>query len=347
MLLDMHKLISVIILFLFVNTEAALHIENLKDRSYIKIVGSSTVFPFISLAAEQFSSVSPFPTPVVESIGSGAGFKMFCMGIGSDTPDITTSSRRIKDVERQLCERNQVKEITEIIIGYDGIVIANSKNNNQFDFTVRELFTALSNYSLSDENKLVKNDKKTWSDIDLRFPESEIEIYGPYKNTGTYSVLIDMLMINSCMHLKPFVESYEKYDDRKKACSTIRDDGQYIEVGVNENIIIQKLKSNQNAFGIFGFSFLERNKDKIQGSMIAGIEPTYENISSGKYTLSRPLYLYIKRDHIDIIPGLKNFIKEVTSSAAIGVDGYLSRLGLVSLKGKEMERLQNEITKIE
>lgn len=330
----MHKLILVIVLSLFVNAEAAPHIENFKDRPYIKIVGSSTVFPFISLAAEQFNSISSFPTPVVESIGSGAGFKMFCMGIGGDTPDITTSSRRIRDVEKQLCERNQVKEIIEIIIGYDGIVIANSKNSNQFDFTARELFTALSAYSLSDEDKLIKNNKKAWSDIDLRFPESEIEIYGPYKNTGTYDVLTDMLMINSCMHLKPFVESYEKYDEREKICSTIRDDGKYIEVGVNENIIIQKLKSNQNAFGIFGFSFLERNKDKVQGSMIAGVEPTYENISSGKYTLSRPLYLYIKGDHISVIPGLEDFIKEVTSSAAIGVDGYLSRLGLIPLKEK-------------
>ncbi|WP_339047546.1 substrate-binding domain-containing protein [Candidatus Mesenet endosymbiont of Phosphuga atrata] len=340
----MYKLILLIVLSLFVNAEAALHIENLKDRSYIKIAGSSTVFPFVALAAEQFSSISSFPTPVVESIGSGAGFKMFCMGVGSGTSDIVTSSRRMKDVERQLCEKNQVKEIIEVIIGYDGIVIVNSKKNNQFDFTTRELFTALSTYSFSDEDKLIKN--SNWSDIDLRFPKSEIEIYGPYKNTGTYDVLIDMLMINSCMHLKPFVESYEKYDERKKACSAIRDDGKYIEVGINENIIIQKLKSNQNAFGIFGFSFLERNKDKVQGSMIAGIEPTYENISSGKYTLSRPLYLYIKRDHINIIPGLKDFIKEVTSPAAIGTNGYLSRLGLISLKEEEIKRVQNEITKI-
>ncbi|GHM58679.1 MAG: phosphate ABC transporter substrate-binding protein [Candidatus Mesenet longicola] len=340
----MHKLILFIVLSLFVNAEAALYIENLKDRPYIKIAGSSTVFPFVALAAEQFSSISSFPTPIVESIGSGAGFKMFCVGVGSGTSDIATSSRRMKDVERQLCEKNQVKEIIEIIIGYDGIVIVNSKKNNRFDFTTRELFTALSAYSFSDEGKLIKN--SNWSDIDLRFPKSEIEIYGPYKNTGTYDVLIDILMINSCMHLKPFVESYEKYDERKKACSTIRNDGKYIEVGVNENIIIQKLKSNQNAFGIFGFSFLERNKDKVQGSMIAGIEPTYENISSGKYTLSRPLYLYVKKDHINIIPGLKDFIKEVTSPAAVGTNGYLSRLGLIPLKEEEIKRVQNEITKI-
>ncbi len=335
----MNKILTLVFitLFLSINAEA---------RPYIRIVGSSTVFPFMSLVAEEFSNVLSFRTPVVESVGSGAGFKMFCMGVGEDTPDITTSSRRIKDVERQLCKKNQVNEIIELIIGYDGIVIANSKNSNQFDFTIRDLFTTLSAYSSLDGSKLIKNNKKVWSDIDSRFPELEIEIYGPYKNTGTYDVLIDMLMINSCMHSRFFVENYEKYEERKKACSAIRDDGKYIEVGVNENIIIQKLKTNQNAFGIFSFSFLMRNKDKIQGSLIAGVEPTYENISSRKYTLARPLYLYIKKEHINVTAGLKEFIKEVTSLTAIGTNGYLSKLGLIPLQEKEIKEIQDKIANI-
>ncbi|WP_264735658.1 MULTISPECIES: substrate-binding domain-containing protein [unclassified Wolbachia] len=318
-------------------------LSNADARKYIRIVGSSTVFPFISFVAEEFNRVFSFKTPVVESIGSGSGFKMFCSGIGEDTPDITTSSRPMKEVERELCKRNKINEVIEIIIGYDGIVIANSNQSHRFDFTKKDLFETLSAYS-QENDKLVKNNKKFWSDVNQALPKTEIEIYGPHQNTGTYETLVNSIMFNqySCMNSRIFKENYKDQEERKKACGNIRDDGRYIEVGINENIIIQKLKSNKNALGIFSFSFLMRNQDKIQGSTIAGIEPTYENISSGKYILARPLYLYIKKEHLDTVDGLREFIKEIIDSIGIE-DGYLSRLGLIPLSSEDMKKASAKV----
>lgn len=313
--------------------------SNTEAREYIRIVGSSTVFPFISFIAEEFNRVFSFKTPVVESIGSGAGFKMFCSGVGEDTPDITTSSRPIKEVERELCKSNKVNEIIEIIIGYDGIVVANSNQSYRFDFTKKDLFDALSEYSQED-NKLIQNNKKFWSHINKFFPKTEIEIYGPYQTSGTYDTLINFIMRDqySCMNARVFRETYEDLKERQRVCDRIRDDGRYIEVSANENIIIQKLKSNRNALGIFSFSFLMRNQDKIQGSTIAGIEPTYENISSRKYILARPLYLYIKKEHIDVVDGLRDFIKEIID--AINIEsGYLFKLGLIPLSSEDVEKV--------
>ncbi|QOD38043.1 substrate-binding domain-containing protein [Candidatus Wolbachia massiliensis] len=331
---------SFLLIFVF---SVFIPLSNADARKYIRIVGSSTVFPFISFIAEDFNRVFSFKTPVVESIGSGPGFKMFCSGIGGDTPDIATSSRPIKEAERELCKRNKVNGLVEIIIGYDGVVIANSNQSHKFDFTKKDLFEALSAYS-QENGKLVKNNKKLWSDINPNLPETGIEIYGPHRNTGTYDTLINSIMLDeySCMNSRVFNESYKNPEERKKACSNIRDDGRYIEVGINENIIIQKLKSNKNALGIFSFSFLVRNQDKIQGSTIAGIEPTYENISSEKYILARPLYLYIKKEHLNTVDGLREFIKEVMYSIRTE-DGYLSRLGLISLSSEDIKKVLAEV----
>ncbi|MGL9725879.1 MAG: substrate-binding domain-containing protein [Wolbachia sp.] len=319
---------------------------NADARGYIRIVGSSTVFPFISFIAEEFNRVFSFKAPIVESIGSGSGFKMFCLGVGNDTPDITTSSRPMKEVERELCKRNKVNEVIEIVIGYDGIVIANSNQNHRFDFTKNDLFETLSAYS-QESNKLVKNNKKFWSDVNQALPKTEIKIYGPHQNTGTYETLVNFIMLDqySCMNSRIFRENYENQEKRKKACSNVRNDGRYIEVGINENMIIQKLKSNKNALGIFSFSFLTKNQDEIQGSTIAGIEPTYENISSGKYILARPLYLYIKKEHLDTVDGLKEFIREVMDSISTE-DGYLSRLGLIPLSSENMEKVLEKVRDI-
>ncbi|MDG7054992.1 MAG: substrate-binding domain-containing protein [Wolbachia endosymbiont of Menacanthus eurysternus] len=318
-------------------------LSNADARKYIRIVGSSTVFPFISFIAEDFNRVFSFKTPVVESIGSGPGFKMFCLGTGEDTPDIAASSRSIKDAERELCKRNKVDEMIEVIIGYDGVVIANSNQSNRFDFSKKDLFETLSTYS-QENGKLVKNNKKLWSDVSQALPKTEIEIYGPHQNTGTYETLINSIMLDqySCMNSRIFKENYEDQEERKKACSSIRDDGRYKEVGINENIIIQKLKSNKNALGIFSFSFLMRNQDKIQGSTIAGIEPTYENISSGKYILARPLYLYIKKEHLNTVDGLREFIREVIDSISTE-DGYLSKLGLIPLSSEDMKKVSAKV----
>jgi len=325
-----------LLIFIFIVFAPQSHAE---ARKYIRIVGSSTVFPFISFIAEEFNRVFSFKTPIVESIGSGAGFKMFCSGVGENTPDITTSSRPIKEVERELCKRNKVNEIIEIIIGYDGIVVANSNQSYRFDLTKKDLFDALSEYSQED-NKLIQNNKKFWSDINKIFPKTEIEIYGPYQTSGTYETLTNFIMLDqySCMNSRIFRETYEDLKERQKVCSRIRDDGRYIEVSANENIIIQKLKSNRNALGIFSFSFLMRNQDKIQGSTIAGIEPTYENISSGKYILARPLYLYIKKEHIGVVDGLRDFIKEIID--AINTEsGYLFKLGLIPLSSEDVKKV--------
>ncbi|WP_395462654.1 substrate-binding domain-containing protein [Wolbachia endosymbiont of Cantharis cryptica] len=318
-------------------------LSNADARKYIRIVGSSTVFPFISFIAEDFSRVFSFKTPVVESIGSGPGFKMFCSGVGENTPDIATSSRPIKEAERELCKRNKINEVIEVIIGYDGVVVANSNQSHRFDFTTKDLFETLSAYS-QENGKLVKNNKKFWSDVNQALPKTGIEIYGPHRNTGTYDTLINSIMLDqySCMNSRIFKENYKDSEERKKACSNIRDDGKYIEVGINENIIIQKLKSNKDALGIFSFSFLMRNQDKIQGSTIAGIEPTYENISSGKYILARPLYLYIKKEHLNTVDGLRKFIREVIDSISVE-DGYLSRLGLISLSNEDIKKVSAKV----
>ncbi|WP_025264193.1 substrate-binding domain-containing protein [Wolbachia endosymbiont of Onchocerca volvulus] len=334
---------SFLLIFIFV---VFMPLSNVDARKYIRIVGSSTVFPFISFIAEDFSRVFSFRTPVVESIGSGQGFKMFCSGVGKNTPDIAASSRPIKEAERELCKRNKVNEVVEIIIGYDGVVIANSNQSYKFDFTKKDLFETLSAYS-EENGKLVRNNKKFWFDINHVLPKTEIEIYGPHQNTGTYNTLINFIMLDqySCMNSRVFKESYKDPEERKKACSSIRDDGRYIEVGSNENIIIQKLKSNRNALGIFSFSFLVRNQDKVQGSTIAGIEPTYENISSGKYILARPLYIYIKKEHLNITDGLKEFIREVIDSIS-AKNEYLSRLGLIPLSNDDIKKVLAKVYNI-
>ncbi len=334
---------SFLLIFIFV---VFMPLSNVDARKYIRIVGSSTVFPFISFIAEDFSRVFSFRTPVVESIGSGQGFKMFCSGVGKNTPDIAASSRPIKEAERELCKRNKVNEVVEIIIGYDGVVIANSNQSYKFDFTKKDLFETLSAYS-EENGKLVRNNKKFWFDINHVLPKTEIEIYGPHQNTGTYNTLINFIRLDqySCMNSRVFKESYKDPEERKKACSSIRDDGRYIEVGSNENIIIQKLKSNRNALGIFSFSFLVRNQDKVQGSTIAGIEPTYENISSGKYILARPLYIYIKKEHLNITDGLKEFIREVIDSIS-AKNEYLSRLGLIPLSNDDIKKVLAKVYNI-
>ncbi|OEY87102.1 phosphate ABC transporter substrate-binding protein [Wolbachia pipientis] len=307
-------------------------------REYVRIIGSSTVNHFISFIADEFNRSSSLKAPIVESIGSGAGFKMFCSGIEENAPDITTSSRPIRKAEIELCQRNKVGEIIEVVIGYDGVVIANSKQSDKYDFTKKDLFDALSAYT-QQGNKLVKNNKKYWSDISKIFKKSKIEIYGPYQNTGTYDTLIDFIMLDqySCMNARIFKETYKDIEERKKACSNIRNDEVYKEVGTNENIIIHKLNNDKDALGILSFSFLIRNQDKIQGSTIAGIAPTYENISSMKYLLARPLYLYIKKSHVGVVRSLKEFINEVMYAIDYK-SGYLFRYGLIPLSNQDMQK---------
>ncbi|MGN7618973.1 MAG: substrate-binding domain-containing protein [Ehrlichia sp.] len=311
----------------------------------VRVVGSSTAFPFISALAEEFGKFSDHRTPIIESVGSGMGFNMFCQGTGKNTPDIVMSSRKIKESEVELCKSNNINNIIELIIGYDGIVIANSKNSEKLDFTKQDLFKALSKYSTVDEyvEIIPANNYHNWSEINNRFPNIDIEIYGPYKNTGTYSILIEEIMKDSCTSNQNFIDVYPDLKKRQTVCSAIRNDGKYIEVAANENIIIQKIAKNNDAFGILSFSFLVQNQDKIHANKIAGIEPNYDTIASGKYVLSRPIYLYIKQEHVNSSTTLKEFIRVILREDSIGKNGYLIGLGFIPLSDKDFQATRDLI----
>lgn len=304
-------------------------------RDQIRIVGSSTVFPFATAVAESYGKTTKFKTPVVESTGSGGGLKLFCAGVGTDHPDITNASRRIKKSEVEKCAKNGITEITEVKIGYDGIVIANSKKSPQMKLTLRQLFLALGKdvpEGNKDGGKLVPNPNKMWSDIDPSLPMVKIEVLGPPPTSGTRDAFNELAMEGGCKTF-PELAAIKKADKKKYKgiCRGIREDGAYVEAGENDNLIVQKLESNPNALGVFGFSFLDQNTDKIQGSIVGGVTPTFENISAQKYPISRDLYFYVKNAHVGSIPGIKEYIAEFTSEKAWGPDGYLAEKGLIPL----------------
>ncbi len=301
-------------------------------RDYISIVGSSTVYPFSTAVAEQFGKTSTFKTPKIESTGTGGGFKLFCAGNGADTPDIANASRRIKKSEVETCDKNGVKEIVEIKVGYDGIVLANSKQAEQLKLSRRDLFLALAKDvpNPEDPSKLVANPYKTWKDINKDLPDTKIEVLGPPPTSGTRDAFVELVMEPGCSEFDSIKTLEESDKDKHKAtCQTVREDGAYIEAGENDNLIVQKLEANSKAMGIFGYSFLDQNTDKLQGSVIEGSEPTFENIADGKYKVSRPLFIYVKKAHAGVIPGISEFLAEFTSEAAWGQEGYLAQKGLI------------------
>ena len=314
------------------------------QSSYIYVVGSSTVFPLISLGAEEFGRKNRTRIPVVESTGTGNGFKLFCAGNDKNTPDIVTASRRMNAVEAMLCEKNKVSDILKVTIGYDGIVFANSIDTPILDFSESDLFSALSSHVADGNFTIKKNPNLKWSSINNSFPDRKIEIYGPSRETGTYDSIINTIFLHSCMRLKAFNIQYgNNPEEFKKACSIIRDDGSFIEMGNDENLIVQKIIRNPYIFGIFGYNFLDKNKISIHGNKINGVAPTYENIASGKYILSRPLYLYIKTQHINEVTNLDKFIQEITGEIAIGPKGYLIDQGLIPLSEQDMQILQKQV----
>ncbi|WP_151179817.1 PstS family phosphate ABC transporter substrate-binding protein [Hypericibacter terrae] len=301
-------------------------------RDQIRIVGSSTVFPFSTAVAEQFGKTGKFKTPVVESTGTGGGFKLFCAGAGEDSPDISNASRAIKASEIETCKQNGVTEITEIKIGYDGIVIANSKSGPQFNFTVEQVWKALAK-QVPVDGKLVENPYKTWADIDPSFPNEKIEVYGPPPTSGTRDAFVELVMDKGCeASVKPLGLDA---DATKKACQAVREDGAYVEAGENDNLIVQKLEANPHSLGIFGFSFLDQNADKIQGSKMDGVVPSFETIADHSYEVSRPLFIYVKNAHVGVIPGIKEYVAEFMSDKASGDEGYLADKGLIPLPTSE------------
>jgi phosphate transport system substrate-binding protein len=290
-------------------------------RDQIQIVGSSTVFPFTTAVAEKLGQGGKFKTPVVESTGTGGGMKLFCSGVGENTPDFTNASRAIKDSELAGCKEKGVTPV-EIKVGFDGIVLANSKAGAQIDLTKEQIFKALAK-NVAVDGKVVPNPYVNWSDVDASLPATKIEVLGPPPTSGTRDAFVELVMLEACQD--------EVKASNEKACPEIREDGAYVEAGENDNLIVQKLEANANAFGIFGFSFLDQNADKLQGHKIDGVEPTFENIASGKYGVSRSLFIYAKKEHVGTIPGMEEFIAEYTSDAAWGPEGYLADKGLIPL----------------
>ncbi len=301
-------------------------------RDQIRIVGSSTVYPFATVVAENFGKTTEFKTPVIESTGSGGGFKLFCAGVGTEHPDITNASRRMKASEFETCQKNGVKDITEVRVGYDGIVFANSKAAALLDLSREQIFKALAK-EVPVDGKWVANPNKTWADIDAALPKTAIEVLGPPPTSGTRDAFVELVMEEACDAF-PETKGLEKADKKAK-CQSIREDGAYIEAGENDNLIVQKLDANHDAFGIFGYSFLEENADKIQGAKIEGNAPTFEGISSGSYPVSRPLQFYVKGAHVGTIPGIEAYLAEFTSEKAWGPEGYLSEKGLVPMGDDE------------
>lgn len=309
-------------------------------RDYISMVGSSTVYPFATAVAEAFGKGS-FKTPKVESTGTGGGFKLFCAGVGVQHPDISNASRAIKKSELETCAKNGVTEIVEINIGFDGIVVASSKKNKPMPLTVKDLWLALAK-EVPDPatGKLVTNNFKTWKDINATLPANKIEVLGPPPTSGTRDAFVELVMDKGCKEFDA-VKELEKSDEKKAkaVCQTVREDGAYIEAGENDNLIVNKLVANPNALGIFGYSFLEENLDKIQGETINGIAPTFETIADGKYPVARPLFFYVKKAHVGVIPGIKEYIAEFTSDKAMGDEGYLSTKGLIPLPAAKRKQV--------
>jgi len=334
-------------------------------RDSISIVGSSTVYPFATVVAERFGKSTDFRAPKVESTGSGGGLKLFCKGVGVATPDITNASRRIKSSEFEKCQKNGVKEVVEVLIGYDGIVLANAKGAAPMELTRKDIYLALAKLVPGPDGKLIENPNKTWRDVNAALPATKIEVLGPPPTSGTRDAFVELALeggakkvadikalrkmkANQVDEIKAMVgklgieaawaAAVEKKGAKAKGKDvvkiigrSVREDGAYIEAGENDNLIVNKLVANPNALGIFGFSFLDQNSDKVQGSIIDGNAPTFEAIASGDYKVSRPLYFYVKKAHIGTVPGIQEYLNTFVSEDTIGPDGYLVDKGLIPL----------------
>jgi len=311
-----------------------------KAEEQIKIVGSSTVFPFSTAVAEEFGRKTKYKTPIVESTGSGGGMKLFCSGNGKQHPDITNASRRIKSKEFKKCSDAGIK-IVEIKVGYDGIVLANSKKANIVKLSTRDIYMALAEKVPANEDgsELQENPYQTWKDINPNLPDVKIEVLGPPPTSGTRDAFVELAMDAGAKTFPALRElrgsSKAGKNEFKKIARTIREDGAFIEAGENDNLIIQKLDQNPNAIGIFGFSFLDQNTDKIQGSIVNGAKPTFDNILVGDYPISRSLFFYVKKNHIRMKPSITEFVREFTSDSAMGPYGYLIEKGLIPLSDEE------------
>lgn len=306
-------------------------------RDEIRIVGSSTVFPFSTTVAERFGKETDFPTPVIESTGTGGGLKLFCAGIGEAHPDITNASARIKQSQVDDCASNGIKDIVEVKIGYDGIVIANSRESAPLELTLQDVFLALAkDVPAGEEGKTQPNPYTMWSDIRPELPKTKIEVLGPPPTSGTRAAFVEIAMEGGCKTFS-WVKDLKGSDKSayKTLCHSIREDGAFIEAGENDNLIVQKLQAAPTQFGIFGFSFLDQNSDVLQGALVDGVAPEFEDIASGDYPVSRSLFFYVKKDHVGVIPGMEEFLAAFSSDDAWGEEGYLTDKGLIPMGDEE------------
>lgn len=308
-------------------------------RDTISIVGSSTVYPFATVVAERFGANSDFPTPRMESTGSGGGLKIFCQGVGTQHPDITNASRRMKTSEFELCASNGVNNITEFRIGSDGIVIASSKEAEHMDLTLEQLFLALGE-KVPVDGKWVKNPNKTWSDVDSSLPNKAIQVMGPPPTSGTRDSFNELALMGGCSRL-PEAKAMEEAA-MEATCQSIREDGAFIEAGENDNLIVQRLVSDKNMYGVFGYSFLEENADRLQAAELDGIAPTQDNIAEDKYPVARSLFFYVKKDHVGVVPGIQEYTAEFVSAGAMGPNGYLKDVGLIVPTRDALAELNNK-----
>jgi len=314
-------------------------------RDSINIVGSSTVYPFTTTVAEQFGRAGKFKTPKVESTGTGGGLKLFCNGVGPQFPDIANASRRIKPAELATCAQNGVKDVVEIKVGYDGIVLAENKSGAALNITRKDVYLALAKTVPDPANPtaLIPNPYVTWKNVNPKLPATKIEVLGPPPTSGTRDSFAELYMEAGCRNFA-WLDALRTQDEPrfKRACDSIREDGAYIEAGENDNLIVQKLGASKDAVGIFGYSFLEENVDKLKGAIVDGVSPTYETIASGKYPASRPLFIYVKKQHVKVIPGIEEFIAEYVSDKALGEEGYLADKGLIPPLKSEIGKIRDD-----
>jgi len=315
----------------------------------IHIVGSSTVYPFASYVAEEFGQTTHYKTPVIESTGSGGGMKLFCAGNGSDTPDITNASRRMKGKELKLCAKNGVTDITEIVIGFDGIAIAQSKSNKAINLTRKQILLAV---AAEVPNKagtaLIPNPYKYWNQIDASLPHRPIIFYGPPTSSGTRDAFQDLVMKHITKHMDVYTKLYKadkKKNKKYKKYKTVRTDGVYVPSGENDNLIVQKLTKDKNAFGIFGYSFLEENSDRVSAASIEGVQPQPAAISSGKYPVSRSLFFYTKNSHLSKVKGMQQYVDLFLNESMIGNEGNLTEIGLIALPKEQRASIRSRVAK--
>lgn len=326
---------------------------NAQSREQLRGVGSSTVFPFSTMIAEEFANMTGNPAPVIESTGSGGGMQIFCQGVGVAHPDLTGASRPMKQSEYELCQENGVEEISEQVVGFDGIALATSRDGEAFDITLAELYLALA-AEVPVDGEIVDNPHTTWADVNPDFPDSEIQVMGPPPTSGTRDAWVEMVMEAGCSEFEA-VQALEESDEVRyeEVCQRMREDGRFIETGENDNLIVQRLNSNTEAYGIFGYSFFYENQDSLQTVSIEGVNPSEETIADESYPVSRSLFIYYKNAHRGVIPGLEEFIEEATSEAAIGPNGYLTDIGLVpapeAMRNENREAVRNgeQLTRFE